>query len=200
MIHPDTQLKWKDPHIGYGVFATAFIPVGTIVYTEDPLDIVIGPDSPLLHDPAYQHFISKYACIDTAGNSVICWDISKYVNHCCHYNCLSTGWGFEMAVRDIHAGEELVDDYGIFNLEGELNLTCHYEDCRQVVRAADFDTYTEEWDTVIKRTLQEFQKVPQPMLKYLNAQTYADLMGYLTTGRGYKSIQAMKYVKPAKRG
>ncbi|GAB4529971.1 MAG: hypothetical protein Kow0063_07530 [Anaerolineae bacterium] len=200
MIHPDTRLKWINPHIGYGVFATAFIPMGTMVYVEDPLDIVIGPDSPLLHDPAYRHLISKYACIDTQGNRVISWDIAKYVNHCCHYNCLSTGYGFEIAVRNIQAGEELTDDYGVFNLEDELKLTCRYEDCRKVVRATDFDTYAGEWDAVLRRALQEFQKVPQPLLKYLNAQTYDELMGYLTSGHGYKSIQALRYVKHARQG
>jgi hypothetical protein len=194
MIHPDTRLKWINAHIGYGVFATAFIPRGTIVYVQDALDLVIAPDSPLLADPRYQQWISKYSVIEPDGNRILCWDIARYVNHCCHYNTLSTGYGFEIAVRDIHPGEEITDDYGPFNLEEELKLACHYEDCRKVARPDDFDRYGQEWDGVIQQALPEFQRVPQPLLKYLDAQVYADLTDYLATGRHYRSIQSLCYV------
>jgi hypothetical protein len=117
MIHPDTQLKWINVHTGWGVFATAFIPRGTIVYVQDALDIVITVDSPLLTDPRYRQWVDKYSVIEPNGNRVMCWDIAKYVNHCCHYNTLSTGYGFEIAVRDIYTDEELTDDYGLFNLQ-----------------------------------------------------------------------------------
>ena len=193
MIHPDTQLKWINAHIGWGVFATAFIPRGTIVYVQDALDIVITVDSPLLTDPRYRQWIDKYSIIEPSGNRVMCWDIAKYVNHCCHYNALSTGYGFEIAVRDIYTDEELTDDYGLFNLQEEIKLACHYEDCRKVARSDDFDTYGHEWDRVIQETLPKLEMVPQPLLKYLDAGTYADLMSYLGTGQGHKSIQTLRY-------
>ena len=34
MMHPSIELKPVNPQIGYGVFATAFIPAGTIVYVK----------------------------------------------------------------------------------------------------------------------------------------------------------------------
>jgi hypothetical protein len=194
MLHPDTRLQWINSYIGYGVFATAFIPKGTIVYVQDALDIVIPPDSPLLDDARTREWITKYATIEPDGKRLLCWDIAKYVNHCCHYNALSTAYGFEFAVRDIHAGEEMTDDYGLFNMEQEMKLGCHYQDCRQVLRVGDFDLYSQEWDAVIKRTLPELLNVPQPLLNFLDTQMYADLMNYLTSGQGYKSVQTLKYV------
>jgi hypothetical protein len=39
MIHPHTCIRYVNPQIGYGVFATAFIPKGTIVYVKDDLEL-----------------------------------------------------------------------------------------------------------------------------------------------------------------
>ena len=41
MIHPHTELKPINPVIGFGVFATASIPRGTIIWSPDPLDRVL---------------------------------------------------------------------------------------------------------------------------------------------------------------
>lgn len=193
MIHPQTRLAWINDEIGYGVLATAFIPKGTIVYVEDALDIQIGPDSPLLSDPRYMELIAKYSTRDARGNRWLSWDIGKYVNHCCHYNCLDTAYGFEIAVRDIQAGEEMTEDYGLFNLEQDLVLCGHYEDCRRRIRLDDFDRYVTQWDRQIQEALQALQQVPQPLLPYVDRRAYEDLMVYLTTGQGYRSVERLRY-------
>ncbi|MGQ9598068.1 MAG: SET domain-containing protein [Anaerolineae bacterium] len=193
MIHPHTRLVWINSEIGYGVFTTAFIPRGTIVYVEDALDIRIGPDSPLLSDPRYMELIARYSTRDARGNRWLSWDIGKYVNHCCHYNCLDTAYGFEIAVRDIQAGEEITDDYGLFNLEQDLVLCGHCEDCRRVVRPDDFDRRVARWDQEIKEALKAFHQVPQPLLTYVDAQAYEDLAVYLATGQEYKSVRVLRY-------
>ena len=193
MIHPQTRLAWINDEIGYGVFAIALIPKGTIVYVDDALDIQIGPDSPLLSDPRYREWIAKYSTRDARGSRWLSWDIGKYVNHCCHYNCLETAYGFEIAVRDIQAGEEITEDYGLFNLEQDLVLCGHYEDCRRRIHLDDFDRYVTQWDQEIQQALQALQQVPQPLLPYVDRQAYADLMAYLTTGQGYRSVEALRY-------
>ena len=38
MIHPDTELRYVNDAIGYGVFATRHIPCGTITWVRDHLD------------------------------------------------------------------------------------------------------------------------------------------------------------------
>lgn len=196
MIHPDTQLKWINAQIGHGVFATAPIPRGTVVYVQDALDIVIGPEDPLLTDPDYQDIIDKYAYIDPRGDRIVSWDIARYVNHCCHCNTISTGYGFEIAIRDIDVGEQLTDEYGVFNFDEPIPVVCHHKDCRKKVLPEDIDTHSEKWDDWIRQALSEFQDVSQPLLRYLDPRTHAEVMDYLRTGRGYKSIQSLSYIQP----
>jgi hypothetical protein len=193
MIHPDIRLDWRSDHIGYGLFATAHIPAGTMVYVQDDLDIMIPQDSPLLQDPRYHDHIDKYCVIDANGNHIVGWDISKYANHCCHYNSLATAYGFEIAIRDILPGEEVTDDYVAFNLETDMPLTCHYEDCRRVLHPEDFEGLTPVWDVQVRQALQFFLKVPQPLLAYLPASHHRSLLGYLETGAGYRSVEMLRY-------
>ena len=43
MIHPNTELRFINPVVGYGVFATDFIPEGTITYVKDSLELEVSP-------------------------------------------------------------------------------------------------------------------------------------------------------------
>ena len=52
MIHPNTKIEYINVQIGYGVFATHFIPKGTIVYVKDSLELEITHTSFLQHSPA----------------------------------------------------------------------------------------------------------------------------------------------------
>jgi hypothetical protein len=115
------------------------------------------------------------------------------VNHCCHCNVQSTGYGFEIAIRDIQAGEELTDDYGAFNVESDMDLICHYADCRKKVRASDLDEYGAEWDRTVRRALEDLHKVPQPLNMFLDENTVRELERYLETGEGYVSVKSLRY-------
>ena len=116
MIHPHTLLKHVSPDMGYGVFASEFIPAGTITYVKDELEIDIESSHDLLQHPDYGPLIDKFAYREPGGRYIIGWDLSKYVNHSCNANTISTGYGFEIALRDIQQGEQLTDDYGLFNI------------------------------------------------------------------------------------
>ncbi|HJS29839.1 MAG TPA: SET domain-containing protein [Anaerolineales bacterium] len=192
MIHPDTILKPVHPLIGVGVFATASIPAGTMTYVEDDLELHFRRDDPRLEDPRYRDPILKFSTVEADGRYSMSWDIAKYMNHCCHYNTLSTGYGFEIAVRDIAAGEQLTDDYGVFNLEEPMQLSCHYPDCRGHVRQDDYDRMTPQWDADIQRALGRFQAVPQPLYGFLDEGVQADLNRYLESGEGYRSITILR--------
>ncbi len=189
MIHPDTKLQWINSQIGYGVFATAFIPMGTVVYVQDPLEIVIQQDSPLLHDPNCLPTIEKYAYFDEAGNRIISWDNAKYVNHCCHSNTLSTGYGFEIAVRDIQEGEEITDEYALFTSEQSFPLACHYPDCRRVLKPEDRLEYGRFWDNQIQTALRHFQAVPQPLAAFISTDILDKVTTFINTGAAYLSVQ-----------
>jgi len=123
------------------------------------------------------------------------WDIAKYVNHSCEPNTMSTGYGFEIAIRDIAKGDQITDEYGLLNIQNEIPLACRCQNCRKVLRPTDIDTYYPIWDTIIKDALKNIQKVPQPLWPLLEEQTKTDLLYYLRTKRRYKSVYTLKYMK-----
>ncbi|MCC6932208.1 MAG: SET domain-containing protein-lysine N-methyltransferase [Deltaproteobacteria bacterium] len=194
MIHPDTVVKIVNDQIGYGVFATAFIPKGTITFVRDTLDIIISPQDYEVSEPQYRAIIDKYTYQEGNGSRVLSWDHAKYVNHSCRPNAISTGYGFEIAIRDIEVGEEMTDEYGIFNIEQNFRCYCCSPDCRGIVRVDDLDRYAARWDEIIKDALGCFHAETQPLLRYITSDTYSDLMRYLNTGNDYASILTQKYI------
>ena len=193
MMHPNSEVRFVNEQVGLGVFATSFIPAGTIVYVDDPLDIVLLPDNPILQNPILRPAIDKYAVIEPGNKRIIGWDISRYVNHCCNCNTISTGYGFEIVLRDIQAGEEIRDEYGIFNLGWTMPLSCQYADqCRGYLLPDDFDHYYPDWDEKIRAALQQVRLVEQPLWGLLDEKTAVSLNHYLDTGQDYKSVTALK--------
>lgn len=197
MIHPHTELKFVSPEIGYGVFATAFIPKGTITYVQDALEIVFHPGDPLCQDPRYQPIIDRYTFTLGDGRRVLSWDHARYMNHCCNSNTITTGYGFEIAIRDIVAGEEITDEYGLFCFDWHMDLICKHANCRQRLTPSDFDTYHPHWDQVVKEAMNSLLQVEQPLIPYLDTETHLDLMSYMTTGQGYRPVESIKYGRAA---
>lgn len=195
MIHPNTALKFISENIGYGVFATSFIPKGTIVYVKDSLESVISPADYLKHNKAVQDVIEKYSYIDEKGNRIVSWDFAKYVNHCCNCNSISTGYGFEIAIRDIQKGEQITDEYGIFNLEQEMSLTCGESCCRKSIGPKDFDKYYQEWDLKIQDAMLHLFDVEQALNDFLEEDIRTELSMLAAKPHLYKSIYHLKYVK-----
>lgn len=193
MIHPDTELRFINDSVGYGVFATAFIPEGTIVYAKDSLEIEVTEDQFAILPPLMQESVEKYSYIDQRGVRVVSWDIGKYVNHCCNCNTMSTGYGFEVAIRDIQSGEQITDEYGIFNLEYEIPLECSCMNCRGVVRPLDFELLHREWDKRIAVSVAKVFDVPQPLLGLIDDHTLAELQEYIAEPSRYKSVYSLKY-------
>ena len=61
MIHPDTEVKFIDDEKGWGLFATRFIPRGTITWCLDPLDREISPEEMAGYDEMYRNILLKYS-------------------------------------------------------------------------------------------------------------------------------------------
>jgi hypothetical protein len=192
MIHPHTELRFISPEVGYGVFATQLIPEGTITYVKDSLEMVITPTDFLLHGPEMQTMIEKYSYIDEHGNRIVSWDFAKYVNHCCQCNTISTGYGFEMAIRDILPGEQITDEYGIFNLTYEMPLQCQEPQCRKLIRPSDFEEYYLSWDRKIQHALPRLFAVEQPLLPLLDAGVREELDAFYEHPERYRSVYALR--------
>ena len=193
MIHPQTELRYVNDIVGYGVFATDKIPEGTIVYVKDSLELVITPIDYLTHAKPMRKVIDKYSYIDENGNRIVSWDFAKYVNHCCNYNTISTGYGFEIAIRDIEQGEQITDEYGIFNLEQEMECLCQEPLCRKRIKPNDFDTKYQEWDHKILKSLTKLFQVAQPLITFIDEETTRELESFCHNPHAYKSVYSLKY-------
>lgn len=167
MIHPDTELRRISDEIGLGVFATRRIPRGTVVWALDELDLRLSPERVAALGPAYAPILSHFSYRDGDGASVVCWDLGRWVNHSCEPNVVSTGWEFDVAVRDIHAGEEITNDYSTLNLEADLDCLCAARACRKRIRSSDFEALADEMDELVKQALRWSTSVPQPLEPWL---------------------------------
>lgn len=190
-MHPSTELRLVSETVGLGVFAKTRIPKGTIVYILDPLEIIVKPKSPLLSHPQLGSIIMKYSYIDQRGNRIISWDHAKYVNHSCQPKTMSTGYGFEIALRDIEAGEEITDEYGLLNIETPMICCCGAEKCRKVIRNDDALNHYRAWDKLIKDALQSFKLVDQPLASLLPENIRHKILDFIQNGRSYKSVRAL---------
>ena len=195
MIHPGTILKFIDDSIGYGVFATEFIHEGTITYVKDSLEISITPEEYQSHSEELKQIIEKYSYIDEYNNRIISWDHAKYVNHCCNCNTMSTGYGFEIAIRSILPGEQITDEYGIFNLEYEMPIHCGHSACRKILHPNDFDSFYHLWDTQVKKSLEKFFEVDQPLINFVEQTTRNELNSFFVNHKNYKSVYSLKVKK-----
>jgi hypothetical protein len=193
MIHPNTELRYINDLVGYGVFATRSIPKGTIVYVKDSLEVVVTPAEYLMHSSEMQNVIEKFSYIDQDGNRIVSWDFAKYVNHCCNCNTMSTGYGFEIAIRDICEGEEITDEYGMFNMEYEMDLICSNRNCRQRLTRGDFDRHYWEWDDRVQPALRNVFEVEQPLLSLIDVKTLSELEEFVKYNLKYKSVLTLKH-------
>jgi len=192
MIHPSTELKYIEDTVGYGVFATQDIPEGTIVYVKDSLELVISPTDYLMHSKDVKEMVDKYSYMDQNGDRIVSWDFAKYVNHCCNCNTISTGYGFEIAIRDIKRGEQITDEYGIFNLDSEMTLLCGEPGCRKTIGPNDFDTYYKDWDKKIVKSIAKLFEVDQPLMAFVEPVTRSELDAFFENPESYKSVYALK--------
>jgi SET domain-containing protein len=168
VIHPDTELRFVGPEVGFGVVATKLIPKGTITWVMDKLDQVLTPQAVARLGPAYSDIIDKYTFRDSRGNFVLCWDHGRFINHSFHPSCVTTAYDFELAVRDIHPGDELTDDYGWLNLSEPFYCQPEKRSARRVVRPDDLLIFHRRWDRKIESAFKRFCSVNQPLARYLD--------------------------------
>ncbi len=168
MLHPQTTLKWIDSEIGYGVFATTFIPRGTLVWVRDWLDIILTPQQVRDLPPTMREQVDKYAYIDRHGRHVVLWDFTRYLNHSCEPNLRSVGDSFDVAVRDIHPGEQITTDYAGCNAVELPRCCCGAANCRGEIHPKDdTDRLSEAWDEEVRQAWQLASQVHQPVLPFV---------------------------------
>lgn len=166
MIHPHTELKFISNEVGYGVVATQFIPAGTITWVLDELDRLFTPMEFQQMAPIYQHILDTYTFRNNHGDYVLCWDNGRYVNHSFNSNCLTTAYDFELAIRDIHPGEQLTDDYGYLNIPAPFHAMDEGTR-RKIVYPDDLLRFYKVWDKKIATVFPSINQVEQPLYALL---------------------------------
>jgi hypothetical protein len=163
LIHPDSELRFISSAIGYGLVATRLIPAGSITWVGDPLDQIITPAKLDALPPLLSRQVHRYSYLNGRGHRILCWDHGRFVNHSCAAACLSPGFDFEIAVRDIAPGGEITDDYGTLNLEEPFECLCGEASCRGQILPDDPDRHAAEWDARIARAFPAIASVEQPL-------------------------------------
>ncbi len=171
MIHPDTELRFINNKVGYGVVATKRIPKGTITWALDKLDRVFSAAQVLEFGAEYQHILDTYCYRDQKGNHILCWDNARFVNHSFNSSCITTAYDFEIAVRDIEPGEQLTDDYGYLNISEPFDCEPEIGTSRTRVMPDDLLHFHAEWDVKLISAFEFFQAVNQPLAKFLPPST-----------------------------
>lgn len=167
MIHPDTEVRWINEHVGKGVFATRLIPRGTIVWTQCDFDIVMSSEKLTVMPKPYRDIASVYGYVSQTGETILCWDEGRFVNHSCDPSMLSLGHKVEIAVRDIEPGDELTCDYGTLNYSSALHCLCASPLCRGKILAEDaldFDAIRQE---KLINGVRAAATVAQPLLQFV---------------------------------
>jgi uncharacterized protein len=187
MIHPDTELKFINDKIGYGVVATKLIKKGTITWALDKLDREFTPSEIKKMEPVYQNIIDIYSYRNNKGNFILCWDISRFVNHSFKPSCFTTAYDFEIAIRDIHPGEELTDDYGYLNLVEPFEAASEGTK-RKVVYPDDLPRYYKEWDEMVLRSLKTTPKLDQPLKQFVSKSNWKKIENVVSGKEKMKSV------------
>lgn len=181
MMHPDTALSFISDQVGYGVVATRDIPKGSITWVQDKLDREYTSEQVEALGGDYVDILDKYCFRNQQGLWVLCWDHARFVNHSFNSNCLTTAYCFEVAIRDIKAGEELTDDYGYLNIREPFEALDEGHE-RKVVYPDDLTRYHGLWDDELRSTWRHIPKVDQPLRRFLEQDVWKRV-GKIARGR-----------------
>ncbi|HLU50545.1 MAG TPA: SET domain-containing protein [Flavobacteriaceae bacterium] len=187
MIFPKTELRFISKEIGYGVVATDFIPKGTITWVLDSLDREFTPSQLIKMPPVYREILDTYSYRNNRGNYVLCWDFGRYVNHSFKSNCITTAYDFEIAIRDIHPGEQLTDDYGYLNIDEPFEAVDEGTE-RKVVYPDDLLKYHSVWDAQLKEIFHLIPTLPQPLKKFMSDKQWKNVEKISSGKKEMKSI------------
>ncbi len=187
MIHPKTALKFISNEIGFGLVATDFIPMGTITWVLDEFDMEFTPKDFESMDSIHQDIIDTYAFRSNIGNHILCWDLGRYINHSFNPTCLTTAYDFEVAVRDIHPGEQLTNDYGYFNIKQPF-VGIDEGTKRKIAYPDDLLKYHEIWDHQILSAFEHINSNKQPLKELISDELWHKLNNIITGKEKMDSI------------
>ena len=193
MIHSDTEIRYINAELGHGVFARSPIPKGTLVVVNDPfMPDVVPADFESLSAP-FKNLVYKYSYVDKRGHHIIDWDHAKYINHHCSSNTLTSGYGFQIAVRDIAQDEQIFADDGLFNEPFDWECHCGCTSCRRTITMNDFEKCSGDWDMRIRHVITGIFEVRQPLMFLINDALRSELESLIQAPERCRSVTALKF-------
>ncbi len=168
-MHPHTELRVVDPVVGLGVFATAFLPRGTVVWVRDGLDQVVDDARLATLPPLLQAQVERYAHVDGRGRRLLCWDHARFMNHSCDPSTTSVGTLMEIARRDLHPGDALTCEYGLDYITAPFPCACGAARCRGTLVPEDATAHRRRWDEESQAAFDAAILVEQPALGAVSA-------------------------------
>lgn len=192
MIHPHTEVRFISQEKGYGVVATKFIPHGTITWVQDELDQIFNQERISKLNPYSRRYLDTYSFTNKKGEKVLCSDNGKFVNHSFNPSCFSTPYDFEIAIRDIHPGEELTDDYGYLNVEKPF-YAIDENTVRKTVYPDDILNFHEKWDALIRINAPKVLEVPQPLMELIQKEVWTEFVNAVHNPNQMRSILECYY-------
>jgi hypothetical protein len=145
-----------------GLFATQFIPKGTVVHFlckrcgTWSFKELTRLSKPRILQILIHEYPTKY-CDRRLG----------YINHSCNPKIMETEKGFDIVVRDIAKGEEATEDYRIFNEEKHFDggCKCGEKNCmgKATFRSPAPKKLQKFWDRKINAALKLIPYVKQPL-------------------------------------
>lgn len=163
MIHPDTYVK--NTHKGLGLFTKRPFKRGEILWIIDDVDVKIPLAEYQNFDPLLKKKLNIYSYLDYGNRAIVPWDEGKYVNHSCAPN--STGLlqfdNISIALRDIAAEEEIVEDYNSYFGHFEtFECKCGSPNCRGIV--SQEKAYSPDLRLSLAEMAHIIWSLPQPLL------------------------------------
>lgn len=152
---------------GMGIFAGEFVPKGTIIYYHSSEDNHLLKTEFISLSDEEKERIYKFGVEDEGGNWVV---TDGDANHSCDANILSLfvdGIYCDIVAKDIHAGEEVTIDYGLFysSFQWTIMCKCNSPHCRGVVGSGLLvEPQTQElWRSRISQAASRIFDVRQPL-------------------------------------
>ena len=109
------------------------------------------------------------------------------MNHDDNSNTLTTGYGFEIAVRDIEPGEEITDDYRLFSTYHDTTFKTPPHKIEDITPWSE--KIFKEWDRKVQEALKAIEKVEQPLKDFVDSQTYKQVLSFLEDNQNYRSVE-----------
>jgi uncharacterized protein len=159
MMHPHTKLGFVNDVVGMGIFATQFIPKGTIIWILDSLDQHLKFSYVESLDPVRQQEVIRYGYRNRCGDYVLCWDLGRFMNHSNNPN-----------VVDIYPGEQITCDYACLNLEEPFHCLPEAGSDRNIIYPDDMVRFADRYDQIAQDSMRYFSKVEQPLAHLIDPQ------------------------------